>query len=171
VVEGIQHKPWIGILLHWHSEARSLYFPQLISPSLSQFSRSAFDIWRRFSKPPPRYEYSWMGLKTTRPFLGSQSNPDYSVVNRSGAIRLLNFTRTVDSAPFNPGIGHQKRASWTPVWTPNSSNRFCAIRTVHPTIYLPENGIPTGVQAGIPFAYRFRISSLLGRAIELMSGL
>jgi hypothetical protein len=34
------------------------------------------------------------------------------------SIRLLIFTPTVDSAPFNPDFGHPKRASWTPVWTP-----------------------------------------------------
>ena len=39
-------------------------------------------------------------------------------IPRPQSIRLLNFTRTVDSAPFNLEIGHQKRASWTPVWTP-----------------------------------------------------
>jgi hypothetical protein len=39
-----------------------------------------------------------------------------------GALALLTLSgcgnRTVDSAPFNPEIGHQKQASWTPVWTP-----------------------------------------------------
>jgi hypothetical protein len=33
--------------------------------------------------------------------------------------RLLIFRRTVDSAPLNPEIDLRKRASWTPVWTPN----------------------------------------------------